>query len=146
MGSGGCEEKAGEIVGFIEWRLNNLPEYREWLRKMLKAWGALLNEANNERSLLPFASAALTHLAVGLVTTYTVEGVDLEEAVERAERDLCAVHRAAVELRRRALESGELLNIVKEAQEELAREAGMRVEPLPAASQEGGEQHGGRQG
>ncbi len=118
----GCEEEAKRIFEFIAWRVNNLPDYRGWLRDMLKAWGLMLNEANNQRSLLPFAAAALTHLAVGLITTKVLEGAELEEAVRETEEQLCAVHRAAVMLLRDALERGALLDLIKEAQEEVARE------------------------
>jgi len=120
----GCGERSGEILRFVKWRLSNQAEYRAWLRRMLKAWAALLNEANNERSLLPFAAAALAHLGVGLVATYAVEGLEVEEALERALSDLCAVHEAAEELLRDAFETGTLLELVKEAVEELERETG----------------------
>jgi len=121
----GCRGEAERIHGFISWRLRNQGEYRAWLRGMLKAWGALLNEANNERSLLPFAAAAMAHLAVGLaVTEAAVEGVEPEEALRRAEEQLCAVYEAARMLLRDALESGEFLRLVKEALEELEREGG----------------------
>jgi hypothetical protein len=122
--TGSCGERAGEIREFVSWRLHNLPEYRGWLREMLKAWGGLLNEANNQRSLLPFAAAALAHLGVGLVATYVVEGLGVEEALGRAEEDLCAVCRAARMLLREAFESGALLELVKEVQEELEKIAG----------------------
>lgn len=124
MSSEGCREKAGKIHEFISWRIQHLPEYRGWLRNVLKAWGALLNEANNQRSLLPFASAALAHLGVGLVATYVVEGEEVEKALEKAMEDLCAVHEAARALLREAFENGALLELVKEVQEELERESG----------------------
>ena len=120
----GCSEEAERIYQFISWRLHNISEYRGWLREMLKAWGALLNEANNQRSLLPFAAAAMAHLAVGVaITEAAAEGVEPEEAVRRAEEQLCAVVEAAKRLLRDAVESGEFLKLVKEALEELEGES-----------------------
>ncbi len=121
-GGNACGKRAEEIHYFVAWRINNLPEYRGWLRNMLKAWAALLNEANNQRSLLPFAAAALAHLGVGLVATYVIEGMEVEDALRRAEEDMCVVHEAARRLLREAFENGKLLEIVKEVQEELEKE------------------------
>lgn len=124
-----CSGRAEEVLEFVRWRLHNVPEYRGWLRDMLKAWAALLNEANNQRSLLPFASAALAHLGVGLVATYTIEGMEVGDALERALLDLCAVHEAAKVLLREAFEKGTLLDLVREAQEELEKEGSGKPAP-----------------
>jgi len=138
QGSGDvCGKRAGEVHYFVAWRINNLPEYRAWLRNMLKAWTALLNEANNQRSLLPFASAALAHLGVGLVATYVIEGMEVEDALKRAEEDMCVVYEAARRLLREAFENGKLLEIVKEVQEELEKEM---------SSEEASPGHSGGQG
>ncbi|KSW11632.1 hypothetical protein CF15_02035 [Pyrodictium occultum] len=115
MGEEGCGRRANEIVYFVAWRLENMKDYRAWATSMLKAWGALLNEANNQRSLLPFASLALAHLGVGLTATYAIEGEDLEKALQKAKEDLCAVYRAGLELLEQAYQKGKVLEVIQEA-------------------------------
>ncbi|ALL00448.1 hypothetical protein Pyrde_0398 [Pyrodictium delaneyi] len=118
MSSNNCTKKSEEIINFVTWRMDNMPDYKDWVMSMLRAWGAMLNEANNQRSLLPFASLALAHLGVGLTATYVIEGASPEEAIKKAKEELCAVYMASLELLDRAFQQGKIMEIIEESMKE----------------------------
>jgi len=113
-----CSRKSNEIIHFVTWRMDNMPDYKDWVMSMLRAWGAMLNEANNQRSLLPFASLALTHLGVGLTVTHVIEGASPEEALRKAKEELCAVYKASLELLDKAFQRGKIMEIIEESMRE----------------------------
>lgn len=113
-----CSRKSDDIIRFVTWRIDNMPDYKDWVMSMLRAWGAMLNEANNQRSLLPFASLALTHLGVGLTATYVIEGASPEEALKKAKEELCAVYKASLELLDKAFQRGKIMEIIEESMRE----------------------------
>jgi len=113
-----CSRKSNEIIHFVTWRMDNMPDYKDWVMSMLRAWGAMLNEANNQRSLLPFASLALTHLGVGLTVTHVIEGANPEEALRKAKEELCAVYKASLELLDKAFQRGKIMEIIEESMRE----------------------------
>ena len=118
MGDNYCSRKSNEIIHFVTWRMDNMPDYKDWVMSMLRAWGAMLNEANNQRSLLPFASLALTHLGVGLTVTHVIEGANPEEALRKAKEELCAVYKASLELLDKAFQRGKIMEIIEESMRE----------------------------
>ena len=113
-----CSRKSDEIIHFVTWRMDNMPDYKDWVMSMLRAWGTMLNEANNQRSLLPFASLALTHLGVGLTATYVIKGASPEEALRKAKEELCAVYKASLELLDKAFQQGKIMEIIEESMRE----------------------------